>query len=69
MRAEAVDFEGLREQVAALTNPRPETQSVVAVPPFPVHVLPAALCKYCEAAATAIGVPMEMVAMPLLAFL
>ncbi len=69
MPAEAVDFDRLRKEVAALTNPRTEHTTVVAVPPFPVHVLPPAFRDYCDAAATSIGVPVEMIAMPLLAFL
>lgn len=68
MRAEAVDFDRLREEVAALTNPRPEHTARVVVPKFPRHVLPPALRDYCDAAATSIGVPVEMIAMPLLAF-
>ncbi len=68
MPAEAVDFEQLREEVAALTSPRTEHPALVAVPAFPVHVLPLAFRGYCDAAATSIGVPVEMIAMPLLAF-
>lgn len=69
MPAEAVDFDRLREEVAALTSPRTEDTARVVVPPFPVHVLPPAFRDYCDAAATSIGVPVEMIAMPLLAFL
>lgn len=69
MPAEAIDeFEQLREEVAKLTSPQSEQPAAIAVPPFPVHVLPPAFRTYCEAAAISIGVPVEMIAMPLLAF-
>lgn len=38
------------------------------VPPFPVDVLPDALSRYVEEGAAAIGVPTDMIALPLLAF-
>lgn len=67
MQDEAVDLDQLRKDVADLTNPRPDHP--VAVPPFPTHILPPAFRDYCKAAATSIGVLVEMIAMPLLAFL
>ncbi len=38
------------------------------VPPFPVEVFPAVIRRYVEAGAAALGVPFDMVAVPLLAF-
>nr|MDP9471891.1 hypothetical protein [Chloroflexota bacterium] len=51
------------------TTPAPSLPllSIPPVPPFPVDVLPDAIRRYVSEAAAAIGVPAELVAVPLLA--
>ncbi|MDP9363437.1 MAG: DUF3987 domain-containing protein [Chloroflexota bacterium] len=44
----------------------PAWRTLPPVPPFPVHVLPPRIRTYAEAAAESLGVPVEMVAVPLL---
>ena len=44
----------------------PAPRVLPPVPPFPVHVLPPRVRAYAEAAAESLGVPVEMVAVPLL---
>ncbi len=38
------------------------------IPPFPIESLPSVVRRYCEEAAAAIGVPVEMIACPLLVY-